>query len=35
VREIGHFGSGDLVVRIDSLDNLERAKPLIENYDAS
>jgi predicted transport protein len=36
VREIGHFGTGDLEVRIDSLDDLERAKPLIErSYDAS
>jgi predicted transport protein len=36
VREIGHFGTGDLELRIDSLDDLERAKPLIEkSYDAS
>jgi predicted transport protein len=36
VREIGHFGTGDLEVRIDSLEDLERAKPLIEkSYDAS
>lgn len=36
VREIGHFGTGDLEIRIDSLDDLERAKPLIEkSYDAS
>jgi predicted transport protein len=36
VREIGHFGTGDLEVRIDSLDDLERAKPLIEkSYGAS
>lgn len=36
VREIGHFGTGDLELRIDSLDDLERAKPLIEkSYDVS
>lgn len=36
VRGIGHFGTGDLEVRIDSLDDLERAKPLIErSYDSS
>lgn len=36
VRTIGHFGTGDLEVRIDSLDDLERAKPLMErSYDAS
>jgi predicted transport protein len=36
VRDIGHFGTGDLEIRIDSLDDLERAKPLIEkSYDAS
>jgi predicted transport protein len=36
VREIGHFGTGDLEVRVDSLDDLERAKSLIErSYDAS
>lgn len=36
VREIGHFGTGDLELRIDSLEDLERAKPLIEkSYDAS
>jgi predicted transport protein len=36
VRQIGHQGTGDLEVRIESLDDLERAKPLIEkSYDAS
>ena len=36
VREIGHFGTGALEIRIDSLEDLERAKPLIEkSYDAS
>jgi predicted transport protein len=36
VREIGHQGTGDLEVRLESLDDLERAKPLIErSYDAS
>lgn len=36
VREIGHFGTGDLEVRISSPADLERAKPLIErSYDAS
>jgi predicted transport protein len=36
VREIGHFGTGDLELRIDSFEDLERAKPLIErSYDAS
>jgi predicted transport protein len=36
VREIGHQGTGDLEIRIGSLDDLERAKPLIQrSYDAS
>jgi predicted transport protein len=36
VRKIGHFGTGDLEVRIDSLATLERAKPLLQqSYDAS
>jgi predicted transport protein len=36
VREVGHFGTGDLEVRLDSIDDLERAKPLIErSYEAS
>ncbi len=36
VCEIGHFGTGDLELRIDSVEDLERAKPLIEkSYDAS
>ena len=35
-REIGHFGTGDLEIRIDSLEDLGRAKLLIEkSYDAS
>lgn len=36
VRGIGHQGTGDLEVRIGSVDDLERAKSLIEkSYDAS
>lgn len=36
VREVGHFGVGDLEVRISSLDDLERARPFIESsYDSS
>jgi predicted transport protein len=36
VREIGHFGTGDLELRISSPADLERAKPLIErSYDSS
>jgi predicted transport protein len=35
VREIGRFGTRDVGIRIDSLDNLEEAEPLIENYDAT
>jgi predicted transport protein len=36
VRKVGHFGTGDLEVRVSSTDDLERAKPLIEkSYDAS
>jgi predicted transport protein len=36
VREIGHFGTGDLEVRIDSREDLERAKLLVEkSYEAS
>jgi predicted transport protein len=36
VREVGHFGTGDLEVRIATLSDLERAKPLIErSYEAS
>lgn len=35
VRSIGHFGTGELELRIRSADDLERAKPLIEkSYDA-
>jgi predicted transport protein len=36
MREKGHFGTGDLEVRVGSADDLERAKPLIaRSYDAS
>lgn len=36
VSEIGHFGTGDLELRVSSAADLERAKPLIErSYDAS
>ena len=36
VRDIGHFGTGDLEVRIQTSDDLERAKPLLQkSYDAS
>lgn len=36
VRKIGHFGTGDLEVTVTSLDDLERAKPLIvASYEAS
>lgn len=36
VRKIGHFGTGDLEIRIKSRDDLERAKPLlVESYEAS
>ena len=36
VREIGHFGTGDLEVRIRTFEDLERAKPLLQkSYDAS
>jgi predicted transport protein len=35
VRSIGHFGTGELEVRLRSVQDLERAKPLIEkSYDA-
>jgi len=35
VRKVGHFGTGDLELRIDSIEDLERAKSLIEkSYDA-
>ncbi len=35
VRKIGHFGTGELELRLQSSDDLERAKPLIEqSYDA-
>lgn len=36
VRKIGHYGTGDLRLRIDSIEAFERAKPLIEmSYDSS
>ncbi|WP_019644807.1 DUF5655 domain-containing protein [Novispirillum itersonii] len=36
VRGIGHFGTGDLEITLRSLDDLEKAKPLIErSYEAS
>lgn len=36
VREIGHYGTGDLEITIRSDDDLERAKPLIlKSYEAS
>jgi len=36
VRHIGHFGTGDLEITIDSDETLERAKPfLIQSYEAS
>jgi predicted transport protein len=36
VRKIGHFGTGDLEIRISSDEDMERAKPLLLNsYEAS
>ena len=36
VKTIGHFGTGDLEVRVGSPADFERAKPLIQqSYDAS
>lgn len=36
VRNIGHFGTGELEITIRTLDDLERAKPLLEkSYEAS
>jgi predicted transport protein len=36
VREIGHFGTGDLEIRIRDHDALERAKPFLQqSYEAS
>ena len=36
VRAVGHYGTGDLEVKIRSRDDLERAKPLFQkSYDAS
>lgn len=36
VREVGHFGTGDLEIRIRDNDALERAKPLLQqSYEAS
>jgi predicted transport protein len=36
VRNVGHFGTGDLEVRIRTMSDLERAKPFVElSYDGS
>jgi predicted transport protein len=36
VRHVGHFGTGDLEINIDSDEALEKAKPfLIQSYEAS
>ena len=36
VRKIGHFGTGDLEIRIRSDEDLEKAKSLLlESYEAS
>lgn len=36
VREVGHFGTGDLEISLRSLDDFERAKPLlVKSYEAS
>jgi predicted transport protein len=36
VRQIGHFGTGDLEITIDTDETLERAKPfLVQSYEAS
>jgi len=36
VRSIGHFGTGDLEITIQSREDLERAKPLlVQSYEAS
>jgi predicted transport protein len=36
VRHIGHYGTGDLEITIDSDDDLERAKPLlVKSYESS
>ena len=36
VRKIGHFGTGDLEVRLRTSADLDRARPLIEkSYEAS
>ncbi|MFN3189116.1 MAG: DUF5655 domain-containing protein [Aureliella sp.] len=36
VRDVGHFGTGDLEITIGSMDDLERAKPLLlQSYEAS
>jgi predicted transport protein len=36
VRNIGHFGTGDLEVTVTSLEDLERAKPLVvSSYESS
>jgi predicted transport protein len=36
VREIGHYGTGDLEIKLKTAEDLERAKPLlVKSYDAS
>ena len=36
VKDVGHFGTGDLEITIKSDEDLERAKPLIlKSYEAS
>jgi predicted transport protein len=36
VRQIGHFGTGDLEITISSYDRFEAARPLLEaSYEAS
>lgn len=36
VREIGHFGTGDLEIVISSPDDFEKAKPLLQrSYEAA
>ena len=36
VREIGHFGTGDLEIKLKTAEDLERAKPLlVRSYESS
>ena len=36
VRQIGHYGTGDLEIRLQTAEALERAKPLLrESYESS